>query len=427
MSQLGLQLGATALALTVALPAAALPAFPGAVGYGAAARGGRGGAIYQVTNLNDAGPGSLRACVQATSPRACVFRVAGTITLASALRVTSPYLTIAGQTAPGSGVALRISRSGRPLEVFTNDVVIRHIRVRPGLSACDANACDGILLMRARNVILDHVSFSWALDENLDVYQTAENVTFQNVITSNGLWDHSKGALICSSGQSCGKITFYQSLFSSNRDRQPEIQGNTANLPHDLINNVFYNSYSEYTELWDGARVNVVGNVYRRGPWGGGAAVTFQSGRATAYISDNLLDGVSTLVRGTGTRSPVPVAPLSVAPAAANTVLETVLANAGAFPRDVVDTAVLSHARNRTSEPKYATSPALPLLAAGPAYADADKDGMGDSWELANGLNPADPADRNTVDASGYTRLDLFLAARADCVVAGSCAGALAR
>ncbi|HLO14114.1 MAG TPA: hypothetical protein VK206_04735, partial [Anaerolineales bacterium] len=145
-------------------------AFPGAEGFGAQSVGGRGGKVIEVTNLNDSGPGSLRACAAAQGPRICVFRTGGTITTQSEIVVTNPFLTIAGQTAPGGGITLRASQSytGETLVISTHDVIIRYVRFRAGASAL-ANSVRRSLTLNngGYNIILDHDSLSWATDQPL--------------------------------------------------------------------------------------------------------------------------------------------------------------------------------------------------------------------------------------------------------------------
>ena len=146
-------------------------AFPGAEGFGAFATGGRGGTVYEVTNLNDSGPGSLRAVVETEGPRIVVFRVGGTIELQESLKIDDPYITIAGQSAPGDGITLK----GYELRIRTHDVIVRYLRIRSGPSA----AQDSVQLLGAERVILDHNSFSWATDENASATQGSKDVTFQ--------------------------------------------------------------------------------------------------------------------------------------------------------------------------------------------------------------------------------------------------------
>ena len=155
-------------------PTGGLVAFPGAEGFGADAKGGRGGAVIKVTNLNDSGSGSLRACVEASGPRTCVFEVGGTIELDSRIKISDPYLTIAGQTAPGGGITIRNSASNEKGDTFltaTHDVVIRYIALRPGHAAGSTTTNRATSIFDSGdgsvyNVILDHISMSWASDDN---------------------------------------------------------------------------------------------------------------------------------------------------------------------------------------------------------------------------------------------------------------------
>jgi|GEM_PF-6097698 len=158
-------------------------AFPGAAGYGANAKGGRGGAVIYVTNLNDSGEGSLRAALTADGPRTVLFRVAGTISLDSEIRVENPYLTIAGQSAPGGGIAVRHSGalrfSNALIHVRTHDVILRHIRLRRGPSAEPEGCGDNLLVTSSQDVIVDHTSMSWSTDEIMNV-TSSNRVTLQN-------------------------------------------------------------------------------------------------------------------------------------------------------------------------------------------------------------------------------------------------------
>ena len=143
--------------------AAEVVAFPGALGAGRTALGGRGGAVLRVTNLNDSGPGSLRAAVETEGPRTVVFDIGGTIRLASPLRIREPRLTLAGQTAPGGGVTLR----GQPLLISADDLVIRYIRSR--LGDVDGVETDAVTIDRGRLMFLVYVFSSRSLDENLTI------------------------------------------------------------------------------------------------------------------------------------------------------------------------------------------------------------------------------------------------------------------
>jgi len=152
-------------------------AFPTAEGYGKYTVGGRGGKVIEVTNLNDSGEGSLRAAVEAKGPRTVVFRVSGTIDLKSDLKIDNPYITIAGQTAPGDGICLK----RYPLLIKANEVIVRYIRVRFGDES--GEDADALTAMRGpKNIIIDHVSASWSVDETLTVYHCMD-VTVQWCMT----------------------------------------------------------------------------------------------------------------------------------------------------------------------------------------------------------------------------------------------------
>ena len=189
-------LGALCLLLGAATRAAApLPAFPGAEGFGAHTPGGRGGRIIEVTNLSSDGPGSLREACAAKGPRIVVFRVGGIIE--GSVSVREPFITIAGQTAPGDGICIR----NGVFHVGTHDVIVRHLRVRPGDHPFGPCASDRDCISvsgpgdRVHDVIIDHCSVSWGIDENMGTWGRPRNVTFQWCITSESLLDMAGNAL----------------------------------------------------------------------------------------------------------------------------------------------------------------------------------------------------------------------------------------
>ena len=163
-------------------------AFPGAEGAGRFSLGGRGGAVLRVTSLADSGPGSLRAAVEARGPRTILFDIAGTIRLASDLVVREPRITIAGQSAPGGGIAL----ADGTLIIRADDVVIRHLRVRRGDRAPGEG--DSIWIERGRRIILDHVSASWSIDETLSASSRYPNGEAGTTLPCNGRWSPSRCA-----------------------------------------------------------------------------------------------------------------------------------------------------------------------------------------------------------------------------------------
>ena len=138
-----------------------VPAFPGAEGFGAQSIGGRGGKVLFVTNLNDSGPGSLRAAVETAGPRTVIFRVSGTVALKSAIDITKPHIAIAGQTAPGDGICLK----NYSLVIAADHIIVRHIRCRAGDNAKAES--DSLSVSSGRDIIVDHCSASWSVDETL--------------------------------------------------------------------------------------------------------------------------------------------------------------------------------------------------------------------------------------------------------------------
>jgi pectate lyase len=424
---------ATLLLAVVAPRATIAEAFPGAQGFGANAKGGRGGVVHEVVNLLNSGPGSLRACVEASGPRTCVFRVDGTIELASPLLAQSPELTIAGQTAPGGGVALRLAAaptySATPLIISgTHDVIVRHIRLRPGPSANRA-ATDALTVANSHDVIIDHVSMSWAPDENLNAHETVYNLTVQWSVLAEGLLDHSKGSLSCStSGWQCRDITLHHNLYVSNRDRNPDVK-TAPSGQLDFVNNVVHNPKSAYVEVWTpwgDSWTNIVANTFRKGPdtnsWA--HAVRYNNGGATGVPTIHVAQNVSEVpLVAPGTEGFVvgqPFATLSVSPESAAVAYDKVLAQVGAWPRDAVDTRLVDEVRNRRGQLIMDPSQlgGWPALRPGAAPADQDHDGMPDRWERARGLNARNAADRNLDhDADGYTNLEEYLDERASSLV----------
>lgn len=405
----------------------ATKAFPGAEGFGAYAAGGRGGAVYLITTVNNSGKGSLRECAEATGPRTCVIRIAGTIDLLKPIWITNPFITIVGQTAPGGGLALRVAAKASdkrtPLIVKnTHDVVIRHIRSRPG--SAQTLSTSALLIENSRNVIIDHVSMSWATDQNFSAYSASQNVTLQWSIVSEGLMQHSKGSLTCDAGTNCFNFTFHHNLYAHNRDRNPDLKLSPAGHV-DFIDNVVFNPQSAFAELWTtwgGLRVNLIGNSFLKGPETSKNAYAVRyteiggTGNPVIYMLDNVAQvtmaspNVATFV------SNIPAGPISVPVDASILAKTAVIAKAGAWPRDAVDKRVVNDVI--IAKGKHITSPTevggYPALSGKDSLKDIDSDGMPDDWELANHLNPNMSADRNNdQDADGFTELEEYLDARA--------------
>jgi pectate lyase len=251
-------------------------AFPSAEGYGKNAVGGRGGRVFEVTNLNDSGPGSLRTAVDSAAPRIVVFRTGGTIKLQTPLTISSPFITIAGQTGTGGGISLRNDPSnGRPsIRILTHDVVIRHLRVRPGPSAHTTDVLDAVQIGKnAYNVVIDHCSMSWAVDENVNTWDTTHDITVQWSIISEALNEsvhpegaHSRGFLVGGDGEGSQRISIHHNLFAHNDKRNPQLSNNGYD---DVVNNVIYNYGRvaiQSTDVDDQVEFNVVGNYVKPGP-----------------------------------------------------------------------------------------------------------------------------------------------------------------
>ena len=236
------------------------PAFPGAEGFGKYAIGGRGGRVIAVTNLNDDGPGSFRAACDAEGPRTVVFRVSGTIPLKRYLKIYNPYITIAGQTAPGDGICIR----NYAVEFRTDHVIIRYIRFRPGDGAgVEMDGFGG----QGNQAIIDHCSVSWSIDETLSINK-ARNFTVQWCMATESLYNsihkkghHGYGGLWGGPGGS-----WHHNILAHHSSRNPRASGNKESGLMDCRNNVIYNwgFQSAYGgELWPR---NWISNYYKPGP-----------------------------------------------------------------------------------------------------------------------------------------------------------------
>ncbi len=255
------------------LPQADIPAFPGAEGGGMFTAGGRGGKVFVVSSLADSGPGTLREACEAAGARIVVFNVAGIIKIERPININAPYITIAGQTAPGNGVCL----AGETFAINTHDVIIRHMRFRRG-DTWVGRRDDAIGGNPVGNIMIDHVSASWGLDENMTLYRhmftdgpnnpkaprhkySTVNMTIQNSIFSEGLdtYNHAFGSTL--GGQN---VTIARNLWANNTGRNPSVGMNGT---FNFVNNIVYNWYHRTLDGGDYAtRYNLVNNYYKPGP-----------------------------------------------------------------------------------------------------------------------------------------------------------------
>lgn len=425
-------LAATALASAVAsLSSGAVSVIPDASTHGITTTAGRGGTVHRVTNLNDTGAGSLRACVDASGPRVCVFEISGTIRLTGDLVLRNPNITIAGQTAPSPGIMLR----GGGVFVRTSDVLMQHIHVRPGDDAGGeppANR-DGLKISGApgsviSNIVIDHCSFSWSIDEVASAWQNWNNVSLTNNIFAEPLHEsihpegaHGFGVII---GPVAGSITLAGNLMSGTKSRNP-LTNATRTV---IVNNVIYNWSHKGTEMQSqsGAATDnsVVGNVYIKGPEyreAGPILIRADSTRLPAgsrvFLADNEAEGVTAdpwsivepvfgSLNLTGYKSTTPVAwpaGFTTLPTRDGVALNYVLKYAGARPadRDSVDTRIVQQVRSRTGTFINCVAPN--------GTARCNKNAGGWPSYPENRRTLVLPAEPNAVTASGYTNLELWL------------------
>src|SRR5688572_11300823 len=385
-----LQRSAFVAAVTCFGVAQAVPVVPGAAGYGMDTPAGRGGAVHRVTNLNASGTGSLKACIDATGARTCIFDVSGVIKLTSDITIRNGNLTIAGQTAPSPGIMIR----GAAFKVHANDILIQHLRFRVGDDAVgpapgnrDALKIEGDPDRVVKNVVIDHCSFSWSVDEIASVWGEHDNITFSNNIFAEPLHDsihptddgtalekHGFGVLLGST-EVGGRVTMTGNLFAHIVERNPLARSRELVFVNNLVYdraNVDIDVQSESGRI---TKSTLVGNHFKKGPSylreskpiyvRTNTTYTLSAG-AKVYLENNLApDTGSTLtqiLQLTGgdviaalistTQKPVWNSGLVVRSTVNNGVYDNVLRSAGARPgdRDNVDKRVVNNVKNRTGK-----------------------------------------------------------------------------
>lgn len=397
-----------------------LVAFPGAEGFGKFAVGGRTGAVYHVTNLNDSGTGSLRDAVSQPN-RIVVFDVAGVIKINSRM-VFSDNLYVAGQTAPGEGIIVYgdgVSFSG------ASNIIVRYMRFRMGkVGTSDADAAG---IANGTNMIFDHLSVSWGLDETFSISPDNKgdlgNITIQNSIIGQGFLSHSAGGLI-----QADNITLYRNLYIDNSTRNPKVKGKNQ-----YVNNMVYNwknaAYIMGGDSEGNAYCNAVGNMFIKGPSGGGSPFSGGNSLFHLYASDNWydnnVDGILNpylIPRSEYSGAPdfqelpynYPALPVMPALMLKDSLSENIGAS---MPyRDIADYFMVSELLSLGKKGKILSEEIqLPFGApntwkvwAGNTRIDTDKDGMPDSWETLNGTNPA-VNDAMTLSNNGYANIENYI------------------
>ncbi len=419
-------------------------AFSTAEGAGAYTVGGRGGDTYHVTNLNDSGAGSLRnGITTASGARTIVFDISGTIYLNSQLNINKSFLTIAGQTAPGDGITIAGFTT-----VVTNaqHVIVRYMRFRPGDVKCPTMQGDSFWVDKSKDVIADHVSASWSIDESLSVTEServtvqwsmiSESLNFSCHLTDDGIGyeRHGYGSLIRYGN---GRISFHHNLYAHHYNRNPRVGDN---ITLDFVNNVIYDWGTDAS--YSGAanegitKVNYIGNYLVAGPNTGSTKRTraFSGGSVNTYIyqNGNIIDSnVNGIHDGTNTgwamfvnsytqqSSPLDLADQSVespqvdinADSAENAYTSVLNTAGSSFVRDSVDMRIASEVRNETGAliDSQTQVGGFPVLNSTPPPLDTDGDGMPDSYEMSRGFDANNPNDARIIAPNGLSNLDNYL------------------
>jgi len=401
-------------------PAATAPllAFPSAEGFGARATGGRGGEVYHVTNLHDAGPGSFRDAVS-QGHRIVIFDVGGVVRLLSNVTASSD-LTLAGQTAPGDGIAIY----GHSVSFnAAHNVIVRFLRFRQGVGGDPVRS--SLNLAASSNMIFDHVSIEWGRGDSLSVTQGSHTITFQYCIVGESLEPGRYGARIGSATD----VTLSHNLWIDNQSHNPRARGTIQ-----FINNIVYN--------WGTAglvgghtssdhELDVIGNYFIKGPSSNDRFVgqftatdhVFQAANFADLVREGLLNGRPVVAAdfadagGAPTFVPQPLlhppVPVKVDPA--EDAYRKIVAGAGcSLHRDAVDTRLIADLTSLALKGRIihdeATVHGIGTVKGGPAPVSSVSDGLSDQWKIAHGLDPKDPKiAHGDYNRDGYNNLEDYL------------------
>lgn len=427
-------------------------AFPGAEGFGKNATGGRGGKVIYVTNLNDAGAGSFREAVQTSGARIVTFKVSGNIALKSRINITSGNLTIAGQTAPGDGICIQ----NFEVVISASNVIIRFMRFR--LGDLFEQETDAIWGRYQQNIIIDHCSMSWSVDEAASFYAN-QNFTLQWCILSeslnesfHGKGDHGYGAI-----WGGDKASFHHNLLAHHNSRNPRFNGGGRSgisngiYPDEHVdyrNNVIYNWRGNSAYGGENGQYNLVNNYYKAGPSTPSSKnkrimevskendAAYAPGYGLFYIAGNYIYNNATVTSdnwnggvdyGSGVTKSLaqltsPIDSEHTTGHTAEQAYEKVLVYAGAsLSRDAVDSRVVTEVRNgtatysgsKTGYPGILDSQAdaggWPVLNSTTAPVDSDNDGMPDAWEIEVKLDPAVANATGKDLSTGYDNIEVYV------------------
>ena len=433
-------------------------AFPTAEGYGKFSKGGRGGLVYEVKNLNDKGKGSLRAAIEASEPRTVVFKVSGTIALESVLKIKHPYITIAGQTAPGDGICIK----NYPLNIGADHVIIRYLIVRLGDDSGDD--FDAISSRYRKHLILDHISASWSVDETMSIYH-CDSITVQWSLIAESMSksNHIKGSHGFGGIWGSNHSTYHHNLLAHHSSRNPRFASGSGYT--DYRNNIIYNwgynscyggeAFQQGNDKFNFTSINMVANYYKAGPATEPGEVSYRIANPSFrneiddfgkwYIAENVVEGNEKVSKnnwdgGVQTELPfdkikleTPWQSMPIHQETAEEAFQLVLKNVGATlpKRDPVDTRIIKETKegyatfegasykesHRVADKNLTTGiidnqndvGGWPELKSIPAPIDTDHDGMPDSWEKKQGLDVNNSEDRNLIGEDGYTMLEKYL------------------